>query len=101
MYGFELLFDKWVIRKDPAAKLNYGIDWTPWLPVGDSVASVVWELSGAITSPANSIVGNTTFIRIENGDLNESPMPSARAKITTALSAEVEPQTLYFQMVTK
>lgn len=101
MYGFELLNGKWVIGKDPASKLNYGIDWTPWLPPGDSVASVTWTLSGTITTPSSAIVGNVTYIRIEAGALNESPMPSARAQITTALSAEVKPQTLYFQMATE
>ena len=100
-YDFELLYDKWVIDKDPEAVRNYGIDWTRLLPAGDSIASVIWTLGGTVTNPSGlqQIVGNVTFIRIAGGDLGETPWPSARAKITTALSAEILPITLYFNMV--
>lgn len=100
-YGFQLLFNKWVIDKDPTSVLNYGIDWTKWLPAGDSVASVAWDLDGTINEVDNAIQGNVTYIRISGGALGESPMPSARATITTALSNEIRPQTLYFNMVSQ
>lgn len=96
MYGFELEFGKWVIPKAPTAKRNYGINWGPWLPAGDSVASAVWEVDGGLVKEAENIVGNITYIKISGGP--SSGMPWARCTITTANSAEIQPQTLYFRM---
>lgn len=101
MYGFELIFGKWTIDKDPEAELSYGIDWTPWLAPGDSVASVIWTVAGTLVNVTSQLVGNVTYIRLRAGTLGEAPMPSARGKITTTLSAEIQPQTLYFNMVTQ
>jgi hypothetical protein len=95
MSAFESQYGKWVIPKDPAAKLNYGIDWGPWLPAGDSVASATWTVDG-VTKEADSIVGNIAYVKISGGPA--SGMASARCTITTANSAEIQPQTLYFRM---
>ncbi|TDH48493.1 hypothetical protein E2F47_23540 [Mycobacterium eburneum] len=50
-----------MFAKDPSAVLDYTIDWTAWLPAGDTIVSAVWTPSagvgiGAITAPASLAV---------------------------------------------
>lgn len=105
MLGFNFINGEWTKDKDPAATRNVGIDWTAWLPVGDSILSAVWTINDNSVTPlakgAPSIVGNITYCPISGGTLNTAPMPSARCTITTLKGAEIQPITLYFKMVTQ
>ena len=31
--------------KDPDALLDYGFNWAPWLPTGDTIASATWTIA--------------------------------------------------------
>lgn len=55
--------------KDPAAKLDYSIDWSSWLPAGDTIASVAWTATGATVcgSPAPSVASGIATVWIEGG----------------------------------
>lgn len=46
---------------DPGAVLNYGIDWTEWLPVGASLHAAVWTVVGGVVEHS-AIVDGTTLI---------------------------------------
>ena len=46
--GFRAERDGAFIDKDPEATLDYSLDWSTWMPSGDSVNTSSW----AVTSPA-------------------------------------------------
>jgi hypothetical protein len=51
-------------KKDPSAVLDYSIDWTPWLPSGDTIATSTWVAETGITidSTANSTTKTTVWL---------------------------------------
>ena len=105
--GWNLINGRWVMNKDPGATRNYGIDWTAWLaqlPIpGDSVATANWAITDTSATPltkqASNVQGNITLIKASGGTLNGQP--TAQCTITTTLGQEVQPLTLYFNMVTQ
>ncbi len=56
---------KWPYRvKEPidsGAVLNYGIDWTEWLPVGSSIQSATWTVVGG-TAVYSIVVNPVTYV---------------------------------------
>lgn len=46
--GFRADRDGAIIDKDPEATLDYSINWTNWMPSGDTIQTSTW----AVTSPA-------------------------------------------------
>lgn len=59
-----------IISKDPDEKLDYAIDWSKWLPAGDSVADADWTAPEGITvasSPSPSLASNKAIVWLEGG----------------------------------
>jgi hypothetical protein len=71
--GFEQTLQGLVITKDPEAKLTYALDWSEWLPTGDSLSSSTWQIVSRINDPtplikvSNGIQGTKTYIQLDNG----------------------------------
>lgn len=60
------------INKDPNARLDYGIDWSDWLPAGDSITSSTWTISGsdaALTQSEESHSSSQTGVWLAGGTL--------------------------------
>jgi hypothetical protein len=36
---------------DPNAELDYTVDWAPWLPTGDTIATSIWIVPTGLTQP--------------------------------------------------
>ncbi len=57
--------------KDPAARLDYAIDWTAALAVGRSIAGSSWQVvparDGGVRVAASSVEGATTVAWVEGG----------------------------------
>ena len=56
--------------KDPAAILDYSIDWSAWLPSGDTIDSATWTASTGLTveaSPAPSVAAGIATVWISGG----------------------------------
>ena len=53
-----------VFIKSPAAELDYTVDWSDWLPDGDTISSVVWVVPAGLTqeSASNSTTGATVWL---------------------------------------
>lgn len=58
-------------RKDPNATLDYTVNWAPWLPDGDAIDSVAWEVPAGLTlvSSSNTTTKATAFL--SGGELGE------------------------------
>ena len=58
-------------EKDPAAVLDYSIDWTSWLPTGDAFATATWSTSDAAlvveASPAPSLASGIATAWLSGG----------------------------------
>lgn len=58
-------------EKDPSAVLDYSIDWSSWLPTGDTIASVTWSTSDAAlvveASPAPSVASGIATAWLSGG----------------------------------
>lgn len=57
--------------KDPAAILDYSIDWSAWLPSGDTIDSATWTSSDAAlvveASPAPSVAAGIATAWVSGG----------------------------------
>lgn len=42
---------------DPGAKLNYGIDWSDWMPEGSAIVSATWVITGGAELHSVAIAG--------------------------------------------
>jgi hypothetical protein len=85
--GFESSLQGLQITKDTEAKLTYTLDWSQWLPTGDSLSAVVWTIGTRANDPdplikeSFGIQGTKTYIQLSNGQVNKSY--TVTAKITT------------------
>jgi hypothetical protein len=59
------------IPKDPNASLQYGMDWSEWLPQGGSLSSSTWTVettgTNAITVADSTIFNNVALVTIAGG----------------------------------
>jgi len=76
------------IAKDPSSQLIYSLDWSQWLPEGDTVASVTYTLQVRANDPAPLIKGTTgvqtgtiTFVELSGGQVGK--IYTVTAAITT------------------
>jgi hypothetical protein len=67
-----------VFSKDPASKLDYLLDWSDWLPSGDTISSSSWAIDVApdaslavAGSPAPSNTTTTTTVWLTGGTLGQ------------------------------
>ena len=63
------------IAKDPAARLDYGIDWrvNGWLEPGETITSSVWIVPDGLTASSESVVaGTATVVWLEGGEAGKS-----------------------------
>lgn len=62
------------VLKDPAASLEYSLNWAAWLVGGDTIASATWSIEGAVVGDvtplavdASSFVGAVCTVRLTGG----------------------------------
>jgi len=60
-------------NKDPDSVLDYGMDWSNWLPDGDIIQSSNWIMeatvnSGALTIDSDSFDDNFTVVWLSGGE---------------------------------
>jgi hypothetical protein len=62
--------------KDPNEVLPYSIDWTAWIPDGETLSSVAWEVVGenddALTIDGDALAGNVATVVVSLGTLAQS-----------------------------
>lgn len=86
--GFEQTLQGLTITKDPEAKLTYSLDWVNWLPQGDSLSSVTWDIVARINDPdplvkvSDGIQNTLTYIQLQGGATGKTY--TLHAKIVTA-----------------
>jgi hypothetical protein len=56
--------------KDPAANLDYSLDWTQWL-AGDLISVSAWTVPAGITEGATANSTTTTTVWLSDGDVGE------------------------------
>jgi hypothetical protein len=82
-------------KKDPEAKINYTVDWEPWLPTGATIASVVWTVPSGITEEASSETTTTATIQLSGGTAGAAY--NIECKITTS-TGEIDERTFQIQV---
>ena len=61
------------IDKDPSAILNYTLDWSEWLPTGQTISTSAWTVStisgdaAPVTTVTTSNSGTTTIVKLSGG----------------------------------
>ena len=59
-------------RKDPDAELDYGLDWSPWLVEGATIATSEWIVPAGLTEgtgdKASSFTDTTTTVWLSGGE---------------------------------
>ena len=80
--SFQLKNGAQVIDKAPGANLDYTIDWTDWLEVGDTLATSIWTVEAGVTLGTVTFNTTTATAFISGGTLGENVR--ATNTITTA-----------------
>lgn len=101
--AFKRVGERWTIRKDPDAILDYGIRLADWLPPGDSLPgdpSPSWEVSAGLTivldddgKPTTAYQDGVAYVLLSGGVLGKREW--ARCTWNTR-GRRREQQTLYF-----
>ena len=70
--------------KDPNAVLDYSIDWSAWLPSGDTIASVEWSATGVTVSslPAPSVASGIATVWILGGTADSDGVVTCQVTTT-------------------
>jgi hypothetical protein len=84
--------------KDPDAVLDYSVDWSDWLVLGDTIASVAWTVPPGITSISNTYSTNVATIWLAAGTLGK--VYTITCEVTTA-AGRVEDHSFELQIVDK
>lgn len=58
--------------KDPAAVLDYSINWTDWLPDGDTITTSTWTADAGITMDSDSNTTTAATVWVSGGTVGES-----------------------------
>ena len=76
------------ILKDPSAELVYSMDWSDWLPAGDSILSATYSLQVRANDPAPLVresqgvqSGTNTYVELSGGQAGK--VYTVTAEITT------------------
>jgi len=89
-----------VRKKDPVARLDYTIDWKPWLDNGDHVAAVAWSIENPpdetllLDSPI--LAGSLATVFVSGG--TEGANYEVRCQVTTA-AGRIDARTLLLSVV--
>jgi hypothetical protein len=57
-------------EKDPEEVLDYGFDYSGWMPSGDSILNSTWTVDAGLTSASPTISGTQTSIVLSGGTLD-------------------------------
>ncbi|PQM45213.1 hypothetical protein C1Y40_04639 [Mycobacterium talmoniae] len=61
--------------KDPSATLDYTVDWSAWMPSGDTIKTAAWTATTGLTvasSPAASTTATTATTFVSGGTAGQS-----------------------------
>ena len=89
--GFELQANGLSIKKDPQAKLVYTFDWVDWLPQGDAIASVSYDVQARLNDPAPVVIEDSgyyetkTYVELSGGQVNKSYIVTATVNTSEGL----------------
>lgn len=86
-----------VFTKDPAAKLDFSIDWSSWLG-SDTIATAEWTVPDGITNALESKTATTTTIWLEGGTAHRQYAVACR--ITTN-GGRIDDRTIYVEVRNK
>jgi hypothetical protein len=68
--------------KDPNADLDYTVDWSVWLPAGDTISVSAWTVPGGLTSDQASNTTTTAKIWLQSGTVGTAYTVSNRITTT-------------------
>jgi hypothetical protein len=60
------------VEKSPYATLTYTIDFTAWLPTGDTISAIVWTVPAGLTSVLESNTSTKASIKLSGGTQGKS-----------------------------
>jgi hypothetical protein len=84
--------------KDPDATLDYGVDWGAWLPTGDTISSVAWDVPSGLTQAGQSATSSVATVWLSGGTVDLEY--SVRCRVTT-VAGRVDDRTLIFSIAQK
>jgi hypothetical protein len=56
-----------IFDKDPDAVLDYQLDWSDWLPDGDTIATSVWSVPVGLTEDSDTNTTTTATVWLSGG----------------------------------
>lgn len=86
-----------IVEKSPDSSLSYTIDWTAWLPTGDTIDTVVWTVPTGLTKASEANTSYKASIKLTGGTAGSTY--DVKCVITT-VGVLTEARTLRF-MVTE
>lgn len=81
-------------RKDPAAILDYAVDWSAWLG-SDTIASAAWAVPAGLTVEAQTHTTTSATVWLSGGTLGET---YALVNQVTTAGGRVDERTLTIEV---
>lgn len=54
-------------KKDPDSVLDYSVDWSNWLPTGDTIATSTWTIPAGLTKDSQSATTTVAVVWLSGG----------------------------------
>lgn len=67
-----ILGDPISFKKDPGAVLDYVVDWSAWLPDGDTIDTSTFTVEDGITKASEAASDTTATVWLSGGEANQS-----------------------------
>lgn len=58
--------------KDPDANLPFGVDWSGWLPEGDTIESSSWLVPVGLSKGVTNVVGGQAIVWLSGGTAGQT-----------------------------
>ena len=89
-------------KKDPHATLDYQFDWTDFLtPVGDTIASVEWIVTGSLVVESFSNTGLTATAFVSGGTLGGNETLTCRITTTNVGEPRIDDRSATLKIVNR
>lgn len=94
--SFVVIAGKPTITKDPNAVLDYYLDFTNWVPAGDTI-NVITTTATGITVDSSAVTGAGKFIQLWCSAGAAGTLANVIVRVTT-VGGRTDDRTVYFKM---
>lgn len=83
-------------HKSPTAELTFSLDWSAWLPEGDTITGSTWQAEAGISVMSEDVSDTQTAVKLAGGQAGKTY--KITNTITTGAGALVAPRSFFVRV---